>query len=234
MASPLVFDGVPRTWWFPGIPGCRPYPRGLRKYAPSDLDVQPSMPADLGPGLEFLHDKRSVSNWTITQDDDFAHRFVLSRKKLSAIVGSHPVPRSFETFAAFPKLQKKIRSVTGCHLDLGNFAVPIIAAPGVLCHFLSDQQWLKHWLIYCSDGPENGTVVAADLPYGFETDGQFEEDVPRTIDLATATDVTVCADSFEEFIYRFWVENELWNVQRGESISDPDVRRYAELLEGAD
>ena len=234
MADLRVFDGVPRTWWFPGIPRYRPYPRGLRAYAPFDLDVQPPVPADLGHTFRFLQDKRAVSSRAITQDDDGAHSRVLSRNKLSAIVGSHLVPHAFERFAARPKLQRKIRSVTGCHLDLGNFAVPIIGAPGVLCHFLSDQQWVKHWFVYCSDGPENGTVVATDLPYGFETDGQFEEDVPRSIDLATATDVTVCADSFEEFLYRFWVENELWSVQRGETISDPDVKRYAELLEASD
>lgn len=184
--------------------------------------------------MHFLQDKRPVATWAITQDADWAHSRVLTRKKLSAIVGEHRTPEALNVFATRPKLQKKIRSGTGCHLDLGNFAVPVTGTPGVLCHFLSDQQWVKHWLVYCGDGPENGTVVATDLPYGFETDGQFEEDVPRSIDLARASDVTVCADSFEEFIYRFWVENELSSVQRGEAITDPDVKRYAELLEAPD
>lgn len=231
VAELQVFGGIRRTWWFPGIPRFRPHPRGLRTYAPFDLDVQPPVPADLDHDLQFLQDKRTASTWAITQDDDGAHSRVLNRKKLSTIVGPHPVPQALESFVASPRLQKRIRSVTGCHLDLGNFAVPIVGVPGVLCHFLSDQQWVKHWLVYCGEGPEHGTVVATDLPYGFETDGQFEEDVPRSIDLDTATDVTVCADSFGEFLYRFWVENELTGVQRGESISDPDVRRYAEMLE---
>jgi hypothetical protein len=76
---------------------------------------------------------------------------------------------------------------------------------GLLVHFLSDSQWVCHWLLY--SGPDGEAVVASYDPLGFE----LGEDEVTLRELSSATmDASVCAESFSEFLYRFWIENEIW------------------------
>jgi hypothetical protein len=119
-----------------------------------------------------------------------------------------------------------VRSCTACYLDLGDIAVDV-AGEGWLIHFLSDQQWALHWLLYAgSDGSE--AVVVTDSPFGFE-------DAEPRISSAAVVDGGVCAPSFSEFLYRFWIENEIWfrvvEPDPGEPPEPPltdEQRRYAE------
>jgi hypothetical protein len=99
----------------------------------------------------------------------------------------------------------------------------------MLIHFLSDQQWVLHWLLYLGpDGSE--AVVVSPEPIGF---GDGENLSPRPVDLGAAQAVlAVCSDSFEEFLYRFWIENELFfglavDAMPFEALP-PDLRAYAE------
>ena len=74
---------------------------------------------------------------------------------------------------------------------------------GWLIHFLSDQQWVLHWLLFVgTDGSE--AVLVTESPLGFE-----DERASTSVDEATL-DGGVCASSFSEFLYRFWIENEIW------------------------
>ena len=84
-----------------------------------------------------------------------------------------------------------------------------------------------HWLLYLGrDGKE--AVVATEEPFGFVTDDAVRD----RFDL-TAGNPTVCADSFSEFLYRFWIENEIWfrlNSGNSELPITDEQRRYAERL----
>jgi hypothetical protein len=123
------------------------------------------------------------------------------------------VSESFARFVAEPELQSRVRSCTACYLDLGDSAVPVRDG-GSLIHFLSDQQWILHWLLYC-DPVGREAVVVTELPYGFEVS---DEDLAafRLEDAAIAVfdplraPAAVCAESFREFLWRFRIENEIW------------------------
>ena len=136
------------------------------------------------------------------------------------------LPRPFEIFVSDPKPRTHIRSCTACYLDLGDVLVSA-SEEGWLIHFLSDQQWVIHWLLYLGrDGKE--AVVATEEPFGFVTDDAVHD----RFDL-TAGNPTVCADSFSEFLYRFWIENETWFRLNPGNLEFPitdEQRRYAERL----
>lgn len=81
-----------------------------------------------------------------------------------------------------------------------------VAGPekGWLIHFLSDQQWCLHWSLYLSAAGEE-CVVCTEEAYGF--DDNDEDGSP--LDLVKEG-AAYCASSFSEFLYRFWIENEIY------------------------
>ena len=110
------------------------------------------------------------------------------------------LPSAFRRFIEDDEPRKRIRSATACYLDLGEFLVPV-AGGGHLVHFLSDQQWVLHWLLY-ADPAGSETVIVTPEPIGFEEYGRSFDPV--------RSDAAHCAASFSEFLYRFWIENEIW------------------------
>ena len=93
------------------------------------------------------------------------------------------------------------------HLDLADSAVPV-SSGGWLIHFLSDSQWVLHWLLYTgTDGAEAVVVTRREL--GFELGEDGDEEVPRVFE-AGSGQAEVCTESLSEFVYRFWIENEIW------------------------
>jgi hypothetical protein len=125
---------------------------------------------------------------------------------LAAVASSVALPPAFRRFIEDLEPRRHIRSATACYLDLGQFAVQV-GTEGTLVHFLSDQQWVLHWLLYLGPGGSEAVVVTPDA-LGFD-DGESppirqlgEADLPRLL--------AVCALSFEEFLYRFWAMNEIF------------------------
>ena len=109
-----------------------------------------------------------------------------------------------------------MRSATSCYVDLAQFAVPVQNG-GWLIHFLSDQQWILHWLLYILP-PSTEAVLASVLPLGFE-----DEDCPprgSAFDPRGANSY-ICAGSFSEFLYRYRLENEIWYALQSEG---PEVK----------
>jgi hypothetical protein len=113
------------------------------------------------------------------------------------------VPAAFSQFTTDPSLRKRLRSATACYLDLGDSLV-VVEGGGALIHFLSDQQWVLHWSLFVGPGP-SGCVIATSEPLGFMDDG-----IEHFAFSPGSDDAVICAASFSEFIYRFWVENEIW------------------------
>ncbi|MEV4510873.1 hypothetical protein AB0K00_18105 [Dactylosporangium sp. NPDC049525] len=109
-------------------------------------------------------------------------------------------------------------SVTGCWTRLGPRPIFSPVEPGAfLVRFLSDQQDCVSWYLYLRRG-EPPFVVHA---YGLDFDHDSDEDEFGVINM--------CADSFEEFAYRFWIENRIW-----QHLHDPDAGtlppQFAEYL----
>ncbi|MER8184596.1 hypothetical protein [Kitasatospora sp. NPDC094015] len=113
-------------------------------------------------------------------------------------------------------------SATACWTDVSE-PIPSPVEPGAfLVRFLRDQQDCVHWYLYLR--PTGGAYVVAsplDLEDAPDPD---EPDVP--VDWFGA--IARCATSFEEFAYRFWVENRLWCALNGygEETMDDELAGY--------
>lgn len=120
---------------------------------------------------------------------------------LSRLIAQCPValPKEFIRFFGSPALRRKIRSCTGCGLDLDAAATPFPGGLGHLVRFMSDYQGCISFCLHISPCGTSHTVVATYHFAGSDRGGR-----PHL------RDTTACADSFEEFLYRFWIENELW------------------------
>ena len=112
-----------------------------------------------------------------------------------------------------PLLRGRIPSPTGSYYELGAALRPLPGPEGPerLLQFLFELGC--GWYLLLEPGGTHRVVTAVD------TDPE-----------KPPADVIVCADSFEEFIERFWIENTLWFLQRD---GQPLERRLREYLEAA-
>jgi len=223
-----ALPSLPRAWWSTDLPGYREHPKPFATYSAFPYAELPPIRRPLDPELNWLRDQPPVprSLGHMDSGDAVPERRATSAELDSLLAGTTiELPAPFRTFIADPEPRLRVRSATLCYLDLGQFVVEV-AGGGSLVHFLSDQQWILHWLLYAgADGSE--AVVATEAPLGFEAD---ERRFAR-FDPATG-DATVCAESFSEFLYRFWIDNEIYLRSVRNPPNEPPLtdeqRRYAE------
>ena len=198
-----VLEDLPRRWRTNGLPGI--LERGLEMYWPLDLDAMPPVYPALDGTLHWLLDTPTHPVSLTRGPGDPTHRDA-NRAELEAIARDVRFPAAFQRFIEDPAPRRHLRSATACYLDLGQFAVRT-SDGGVLVHFLSDQQWVFHWMAFVgADGSE--AVVASPNPVGFDVGDDATTDAEGGA--AIGEGLEVCSDSFEEFLYRFWAENEIW------------------------
>ncbi|MGQ1838627.1 hypothetical protein ACT4S2_09225 [Kocuria turfanensis] len=97
-------------------------------------------------------------------------------------------------------------SATDCYFDLGHHLVPVDG--GYLLHLLSDSQWVRHWLLFVGEGAASA-VVTTSYPAGFALD--VEESAYWKTE---PWEYVVCAPSFAEFAWRWWMDNEIFHAVR--------------------
>lgn len=222
---------VPALWWFPSAPGLAGR-TGIDggTYWAYPLEDQPAISAD--PDLAWLRRQESVPEWALDNPDASPQRR-LTLAGLHDLLGEVQPPRALLELAKDESLQRRIRSYTGCYLDLGDRTVPTADGRLVL-HWLSDQQWVRHWLILL-DSSEESLVLSTTLPLGFNLPDDWgdldgEPAVPDAVPLDGSIDLSVAATSVEEFLYRFWAENEIaFRIAAGETL-DQDLSHYAQRL----
>jgi hypothetical protein len=223
-----LLTALPRSWWFTDLPGYREHPEAFATYSRFSYLELPPIRRTLDDELNWLRAQPMVSHSLGDVDPgDPKPTRPATASELNIITRGSAIelPSSFRTFIADGEPRKHVRSVTACYLDLAQFPVED-ADGGTLIHFLSDQQWVLHWLLYVSPAGAEA-VVATDVPFGFDVDGRrFAEFDP------TAETSYLCAGSFSEFLYRFWIENEIWSRTRRNASSEPaltdEQRGYAE------
>jgi hypothetical protein len=142
------------------------------------------------------------------------------------------LPQDFVTFQTRSELYGLLDgvSVTGCWTDISG-PLPSLVDPGAfLVRFLRDQQDCVIWYLYLRPLRE-AFVVHSHLDYEFEYEARRDGKQTET-DLDDAQEqraaICWCAPSFEEFAYRFWVENRLWRAIHGGDLSglEPGLRDY--------
>jgi hypothetical protein len=216
---------LPRRWWFPDLVGLRTGDAAAT-YAEFDLDTQPAV--DIDPGLSWLTGVRQYRRNSIEDSDASPQRRFNSAGLADLLPRGVRVPPALAAFADDRGLRRRLRSATACYLDLADVAVRT-SADGVLVHVLSDQQWVLHWLIYL-DRVGSEAMVTTSEPVGFlMAEDSDDEPIPEVVPLDGSFDLQVCADSFAEFLHRFWIENELWFLGGAEPKS-PLLASYAAKL----
>lgn len=180
-------------------------------YEGSSLEDLPSIPV----GLD------DECHWLMKHGTEYGHGGLnrYERDIQPALVeelarGAHvELPRSFHQFMSSPELQSRVRSCTDCYLDPGERIVETIGSiPGQLVHFLSDSQSCAHWYLHILPSGKSAVLESPDLYcYQIENSEWIENPSCRLerIDL-NGLDFVYCAPSFSDFLYRFWIENEIW------------------------
>ena len=121
---------------------------------------------------------------------------------------SLPLPEPFQRFMRAADLQDKVPTCTGCYLGLSDDFVPISGAEGqFLLRFLNDSQGCVMWYLRLGRTGSSGVIAST---YFLELDifdavgykGVKRQDAFR--------EAVTCAETFTEFLYRFWVENTIW------------------------
>ena len=198
-----AMPGIPRHWQTIGVPGV--LERRYATYRPVPLHAMPPAGRAFDGTLGWLLDTPTHDRSLQRGFDGPAERDA-DAAGLHAIAPALPLPPAFRLFVEDPEPRRHVRSATACYLDLAHFTV-LVSGGGVLIHFLSDQQWVLHWLLYLGpDGSE--AVVVSPNPIGFD---EGEGEPLHLVDLNAAQDwLAVCAETFEEFLYRYWIENELF------------------------
>src|SRR5260370_3125179 len=203
------------------LPGYRPY-RPYHTYGRWPWDQLPPINRVIQEDLSWLLQEPIARDWCIASalQEDYER----VRGWLSELSTGFVVPRAFESFLASPDAPSRIRSATGCYLDFAQRVVPS-SYGGVLFHFLSDQQWSMHWWLYLGpDGSEG--VVAGYPPYGFDLGPQdrssHDDYGVETLEIfsAAAPWAALCSSSFLDFVYRYWIQNEIFSRLRGGGLTE--------------
>jgi hypothetical protein len=200
---------LPRRWWSVDLPGYRDYPT-YATYAAFDYEALPPIERKLDDDLAWIQREPVVMDSLGERPrGDPGPRREATAEQLDLLLGRRDIalPRAFRNFIRSTEPRLRVRSATACYLDLAEFAVPVVGG-GWLIHFLSDQQWILHWLLFAGpDGSE--AVVVTEDPLGFNPDEGSPRRFDREFDPSTS-EAAVCAATFGEFLYRFWIENEIW------------------------
>lgn len=204
---------LPRSWPAIELPGYREHAAEYATYSDFAYAELPPVRRQLDDELRWLVRESPVAA-SLAEVDEAASTPATTEGLRSVLGAAVELPPAFAAFVGSDEPRARVRSCTDCYLDLADFAVPVTDG-GVLVHVLSDSQWVLHWLLYV--GPDRAeAVVATELPFGF-THGEDGGGEPlRTFDPLRGH-ASVCAESFAEFLYRFWIENEIWFTLAGPS-----------------
>lgn len=142
------------------------------------------------------------------------------------------LPRDFVRFQTDSKLHYALDevSVTSCWTHVSE-PLPSPVEPGAfLVRFLRDQQDCVIWYLYLRPSGEV-FVVQSYLDYEYEYEARRDGEETET-DLDDPEEqraaIVWCAPTFEEFAYRFWVENRIWRTLNSDDPSglEPRLRDY--------
>jgi uncharacterized protein (TIGR02996 family) len=119
-----------------------------------------------------------------------------------------PLPASFLTFFDNASLVHRLRLCTDCYFNLPEVLLEVPCADGdVVLRFYSDPQGSYHWYLYLTRAGAH-CVVGSGSWVGGQRSHTFHHGY-RYCGLARGV-WHFCSPSFEEFVYRYWIENEIW------------------------
>jgi hypothetical protein len=210
MAGKAPWSLLSQRWLHIQLPGYRESPQH-HTYQGTPLEDLPPIPVELDENCDWLMREGTV------HAEDGLHRYERDIQpgyvERLAQESHLKLPGSFARFMSLPELQSRVRSCTDCYLDPGERIVQTIGAiPGNLVHFLSDSQSCAHWYLHVLPNGDAAVLESEDLYcYKIENSDWIENPACRLerIDVS-GLNFAYCAPSFSDFLYRFWIENEIW------------------------
>lgn len=149
------------------------------------------------------------------------------KAKIEQIQASLPanivLPKPLVTFMSSSIAQYLVPSCTACYFDLPEKATPFnwLGEQGYIFHFYRDQQDCLFWYYYVRENGED-CIVCSPIPL-------FDEAIPDDLtDEIIKREVLYTADTFEEFIYRTWVENLLWFMEEDGMTLDAQTKQLCD------
>jgi hypothetical protein len=169
-----------------------PYWFGSDRYPHQDL---PPVPFPMRGNLEWLLTQPEHQEWAIASDAEQRLRALITEGERAGL----PLPPVFIRFMAEVSMQRRIRSMSACYLDLDTGTVPV-AGGGRLVRFLADQQDCFYWYLdITEDGTDHAVVCSPEFINSNDASEIEEPDELR-----------FCGEGVETFLCRYWLENEVW------------------------
>lgn len=135
-----------------------------------------------------------------------------------------PLPDPFVTFLTNPDLHRRVPTCTACYLSLSDRLIDVPErASGRLLRFMNDQQCVLLWYLYLKRDQVPAVVVGVPQFDDVANDESFDDAV-RLVELH------FCAPTFEEFMYRFWIENAIWYSLEGRCSLTAEQRMYLDAV----
>lgn len=191
-------------WWGTslekaGLPTLRPR---VGTYGQYRYEVLPKTPPEMHGDLRWLaHAHARDSHIGQERASELPAATAALRANCAAI--GLELPQTFLHFVGTPDLQERVRSNTDCFLDVCPAAIPCRHGSGRLVRFLADSQGCLFWYMYFPGvGPEHAVLASSDSCGTPEE--QWQDGERQTEELAFV------AESFDSFLWRFWIENEIW------------------------
>ena len=212
-------------WRFPGL---KPYRSCDATYCFYPYESLPSLPASIFQGtfdwltpLEHYQDIIGMDHYH-TEDD-------LSQVIESSLRLQIALPDPFLRFMALPNLLERIPSCTDAFFSLSDMVPYTGPGGGYIVRFMNARQGQIAWYLYLNLRGEHCVLVGfplLDVLHDPESPDYMKEQITEKEQtmVLEGRGATICAFSFEEFVYRFWIENTIWYKLSGYSQWKPLTR----------
>ncbi|MCS6863525.1 MAG: hypothetical protein NZS48_00420 [Gemmata sp.] len=184
-------------------------------YGQYEFDRLPPLPFEMRGDFAWLA-QRPAFDHNIGEERAAEIAFALPKLRDAANRLGIRLPESFTRFMGSPELHQRVRSNTDCYLNLCDELVRSPIGGGWLVRFLADSQGCRFWYLYLTpDGSDHAVVSSRDF-YGSETEQWQDEPLDPSEteqwqdEPLDPSEIVYNAESFEAFMCRFWLENEIW------------------------
>lgn len=177
-----------------------------------DFEWLPPIPTKSSP-LQYA---KNVEGWGVS-----AIPGLVSEARLVGL----ELPPAFLRFISDADLYGRVPSPTACYLD---FSHGLLDDPscsgGRMLRFMNDSQASVLWYLYLRPQGDHCVVASAEWFDGLQNQSSSDLDPDLYF---------WCAEHFEQFVYRFWIENQIWHRVHAGLALTPEERRYLEAARRA-
>jgi hypothetical protein len=212
-----------RAWWSFELGDLRPCEDD---YDPFPIESLPPIDTSLltGDYAWLVGDEDDEDDQDESGDDDDIATLMgtspTAKKMAKLVKGLAKVkvtlPPAFVRFMEDANLQGAVPSCTGCEWELGNLVESPFEDDAWMVRFLRDPEDALHWFLYLT--PAGSYVVCSSA----KLDDPKLDEPPAALQEKTWW----CAPDFESFVYRFWLENVLWEQLEDKGMLTPTEKKY--------